>query len=368
VEGVSVEPRAEASRGKTFPCEACGAELEYSIGAGQLRCPFCGHAKQLAAGERPVAEQDLPAMLARQRERRASAREAEPALREVRCSGCGATVRFHDTLTATTCAYCGTALVLDEIHDAERRVPVDGVLPFTVESAAAKRALAAWVKSRWFAPNSFLRLGIEGRLHGVYLPFWTFDAMTDTSYTGMRGDHYWVTVGSGKNRRRVRHTRWSPAAGRFQRFFDDVLVVAATGLSKERLVALEPWPLGGLRPYAPDLLAGFLARTYDVELEPAFAEGRTLIDARLRDDVRSRIGGDVQRIESMDTGYDALTYKHLLLPVWLTALRFKQRSYQVLVNATTGEVQGDRPYSWAKIALTILAALAVAAVAAWLRR
>jgi hypothetical protein len=65
----------------------------------------------------------------------------------------------------------------------------------------------------------------------------------------------------------------------------------------------------------------------------------------------------------MQTGYSALTYKHLLLPVWMLAYRFQEESYQVIVNACTGEVQGERPYSWVKITLAvvlgILAALAV---------
>lgn len=62
--------------------------------------------------------------------------------------------------------------------------------------------------------------------------------MTDTSYPGMRGDNYWVTEGSGDNKRRVQKTRWRPAAGRFQRFFDDLLVIAGTGLPESRLPVL----------------------------------------------------------------------------------------------------------------------------------
>ncbi|WP_353099731.1 hypothetical protein [Myroides odoratus] len=34
-------------------------------------------------------------------------------------------------------------------------------------------------------------------LRGVYVPFWTYDMQAMTSYSGERGDAYYVTVGSG---------------------------------------------------------------------------------------------------------------------------------------------------------------------------
>jgi hypothetical protein len=40
--------------------------------------------------------------------------------------------------------------------------------------------------------------------------------------------------------------------------------------------------------------------------------------------------------------------------VWITAYRFRQTVYRVLVNARTGEVQGERPWSWIKITLFVL--------------
>ena len=56
--------------------------------------------------------------------------------------------------------------------------------------------------------------------------------------------------------------------------------------------------------------------------------------------------------------YSAITFKHLLLPVWISAYRFQDKIYQVLVNARTGEVQGARPYSpWKIVGLVVLLVL-----------
>src|SRR5690606_21236071 len=225
---------------------------------------------------------------------------------------------------------------LQDAHTAEDRIPVDGVLGFAIPEKVARKNLAEWVRSRWFAPTEFRRRGAQGKFNGVYLPYWTFDSLTFTHYRGERGEHDYVTVGTGKNQRREQRTRWYPAVGSFQRFFDDVLVKAFRGVNDELVRALEPWPLDRCLPFNREMLAGYLARTYEMDLEDGFAEARRQIDEALREEVTRRIGGDTQRIHSINTRHDAITFKHLLLPVWMMAYRFRDRPYQVLVNAATG--------------------------------
>jgi DNA-directed RNA polymerase subunit RPC12/RpoP len=341
---------------RRFPCEGCGADLEFHIGTQRLACPHCAFTKELqvAAGAQ-VSERSLEealAKLATQRTRAAVV--VAPGRREFTCKTCSATIVFEGAITSGECAYCGNAVVDADVHSVTAdRLPVDGLLPFQVDKRQAQQALQAWVKSRWFAPNEFKRRGVQGSFNGLYLPYWTFDAMTSSYYEGQRGEHYWVTVGSGDKQRRERRTRWYPASGHLQRFFDDVLVCAKAGLSP-RLRALGPWPLEQCLPFNPEVLAGYSAMTYDQELRVGFTECQEQIRAELRSDVQRRIGGDEQRIERIDTQFNALTYKHLLLPVWMLAYAWRNKTHQVIVNACSGEVQGERPYSWIKIALLAL--------------
>ncbi len=86
----------------------------------------------------------------------------------------------------------------------------------------------------------------------------------------------------------------------------------------------------------------------------------------IRTDVRADIGGDDQRIHQLNTSYSGITFKHLLLPVWISAYRFNQKVYQVMVNARTGEVQGDRPFSIWKIAGFVVLLLLVLLVVIYL--
>jgi predicted RNA-binding Zn-ribbon protein involved in translation (DUF1610 family) len=363
----------DGGEGRVFPCESCGSDLEFNIGEQSLKCPYCGHVKQIERrldGE--LHEQDFHVMLLRIQQWREGAQakrlqadpdaaEAESSHRELRCDSCGGNVEFYGTLTSTLCPYCGSPVQLEKAHKCEEhRIPVDGVLPFQIDREHAKGNLVHWVQSRWFAPNRFHSDGADGRFNGVYLSYFTFDSMTLTAYNGQRGEYYYVTVGTGKNKRTERRTRWYPASGTFQRFFDDVLVLANTGLRRDFMVELEPWPLLKVVPFDQQMLAGLMARTYDIELDACFADGKQRIDSAINAEVRQRIGGDTQVVNSVNSRYDAVTYKHLLLPVWLLAYKYHNKTYQVFINAATGEVQGERPYSVWKILFAILLGIIVA--------
>lgn len=363
----------DSGAGRIFPCESCGADLEFHIGEQAMKCPHCGHVKQIERrleGELP--EQDFHAMLESIRQWREEAKAkktsadpetaaAESAHRELRCDSCGGNVEFYGTLTSTFCPYCGSPMQLEKAHKSDpHRIPVDGILPFQIDHDHARENLTQWVNSRWFAPTRFRTERAMGKFNGVYLSYFTFDSMTSTAYTGQRGEHYYVTVGTGKNQRTERRTRWYPASGNFQRFFDDVLVLANTGLRRDYMLALEPWPLLKVVAFDQQMLAGLMARTYDIELDECFADGKQRIDAAIHAEVRQRIGGDTQVVSSVKSRYDAMTYKHLLLPVWLLAYQHNNKTFQVFINAATGEVQGERPYSIWKILLAILLALVVA--------
>ncbi len=354
------EPQSSSSpAGRTFPCDSCGADLEFHIGSQQLKCSFCGFEKVIdLSDESPVVERDFTKTLAEQSAKRLENRDAPPSgNREVHCNTCGGTVVFEGSAISTECPYCGSPTQEDCFHEARERIPIDGVLPFMVDRSVAKGNLKEWVKSRWFAPNDFKTRGAGGKFNGLYMPYWTYDSMTFTRYRGERGEHYHVKNSKGESERR---TRWYPVSGSFQRFFDDVLVCALRDAKQKLMRALEPWPLEKVQPFNQESLAGYLAMTYEVELDEGFRNAKGRMEDELNDDIRHRIGGDAQRVHSVNTRHDAITYKSLSLPIWMMAYQYNQKSYQVVVNACTGEVQGERPWSWVKIGLTALAALTAA--------
>jgi hypothetical protein len=155
----------------------------------------------------------------------------------------------------------------------------------------------------------------------------------------------------------VTRTRWSAASGTVFNRFDDVLVVASRSLPPAQADALPPWDLAGLVPYRDEYLSGFRAESYQVGLPEGFAKAKTVMEAEIREAVCRDIGGDHQQIQSLQTRHDKTTFKHILLPIWISSYRYGDRTYRFLVNARTGEVQGERPWSWIKIALAAIAAV-----------
>lgn len=368
-EDVPVEERTgeavDAGQGRFFPCDQCGADLEFSIGQQSLQCPYCGYMKAIELPETEIRENDYLEGLRRLEEQRVKG--IDPAevkdVHEIRCEGCGANVVFQGTLTSTSCPYCASPLQRERVHNAQARVRVDAVVPFLIPYERAAANLRAWVQSLWFAPNEFKRDGANGRFQGCYLPFYTFDAATFTKWSGERGDHYYETVQKANNQTEtVRRTRWTSTWGEFDKPFDDVLILALEDDRRNLIQSLEPWPLAKAQPFTLQFLSGYFARTYDVSLEDGFRRGKQRMDEAIRQEVVRRIGGDEQRVTGQKSAYNDITYKHLLLPIWLLAYRYHQKTYRVTVNAATGEVQGERPYSWVKITLFVLMWMVIALV------
>ena len=350
-------PREKVHR---FRCPGCGADLQFAPEGGCLTCPYCGRQEQIAPPESPVEERSYEHYLQLHADRLSTL--AEGAL-EASCQTCGATVTFTPPSVAGECDFCGSPLVAQPRSADPVLAPV-GVLPFRVTQDAAADAVRRWIASRWFAPNALKKFAAQEGIGGVYIPFWTYDAYTSSRYTGQRGEHYYTTErytereaqGRGATKtRQVRHTRWHPVSGTVERWFDDILVPATKSLPPARLAALEPWDLKELTAYEPAYLSGYKAQRYQVTLAEGFELAKRAGAPVIESDVRRDIGGDEQRVTSINTRYSAVTFKHLLLPVYVGAYRFRDKVYQVVVNGRTGEVQGGRPYSFWKIFLFVLA-------------
>ena len=285
------------------------------------------------------------------------------------CPNCAAQVELAGAEHAANCPFCATPFVADTGE--HRHIKPRAILPFALDERAAKQAMSEWLGRLWFAPSGLQDYARKGRkMEGIYVPFWTFDADTRSSYRGERGQVYYetrsVTRDGKRVQERVQRVRWYPASGRVNRFFDDVLVLASKLLPKRFTDVLEPWDLAELVPYSPEYIAGFRAEGYSIDIEDGFVEARTQMDRVIARDVRFDIGGDRQRVHHIDTKVSDVTFKHILLPVWLAAYKYRGKSYRFVVNARTGRVQGERPYSTWKIAVAIVLGLCVAAVVGYL--
>ena len=349
-------PDTATTKVRKFPCEGCGADVRWDPGAHALKCPYCGREKQLVA-QTGVAERPVEAAL---REPRDFGWGAERKM--VSCNRCGAHTTLAPNVAAASCPFCGTAAVVEAPPNAAVVRP-EGLLPFQVTDHQAREQFRGWLASLWFRPNDLKAQGSLTRLQGVYVPFWTFDAATHSSWTAMAGYHYYVNVDVRENgqtvTRREQRTRWEPASGIVDLAFDDVPVPASRGLDQELSRAIEPFPTSKLIEYEPSYLSGFLAEENAIDL----AEALETAKERMRGDIRNacirKIPGDTYRDLEVKTTFSALAYKNALLPIWIAAYDYAGKPYRYIVNGVTGTASGTAPWSWVKIGLAIMAVLLI---------
>lgn len=334
---------------QSYACPACGSTAEYAPGTHSLRCPHCRFEQPIAPVNREVREHAWEELATLPVRPRAAGGQI------LRCPGCGASNETDDL--SGRCQFCATPMIASAAAD---RIVPEGVLPFRVGKQDVHDNLGKWARSRWFAPNSLKKVNTAETLQGTYVPHWTYDAATASSYSGERGEEYTVGIGDNKETK----VRWYSVQGTVHRFFDDVLVPGAGQVPANRLEALEPWSLKQAVPYQEPYLAGFRSLRYDIEPESGFQRAQEKMAEVIKKDVEKDIGGDRQRVHAVNTNYGAVTYKLLLLPVWFASYVYNGKQWDVMVNADTGEITGDRPYSPWKIAfaVTLLVVLVTLAV------
>jgi LSD1 subclass zinc finger protein len=345
-------------------CSGCGAILKFKPGTHHLVCEYCGAQNEIVSpvAENPLRENSLEDFLAKHAET-----EEKLEVTVVKCNSCGATSTLDPKISSDKCPFCASTLVVKGGTTAKIHKP-QCVLPFGIDDKKAAQNFTAWLKGLWFAPSELKHYGDRAdKLNGMYLPYWTFDCNTSSSYTGQRGEDYITTESytaheNGKavtRTRTVTKTRWYSASGSVNNSFDDILIEATTSLPKNKLRALEPWDVKNMVSYNDQYLSGFRTETYSVDLKSGYTEARQRMDPVIRQAICRDIGGDRQMIHYVNTTYRNPTFKHVLMPVYISAYRYNNKVYQFLVNARSGEVQGQRPYSAGKIAMAVMAGIIV---------
>lgn len=367
MESTTPTPAASAD-GERQVCANCKGNLAWDADAGALKCDRCGELAHPDGGEAAtgIVEHDLQAGLTAPQ----PVWELGAQAREVTCGECGATVEFPDGLAATACSFCDSPQVLAQ--EARRQlVQPESVVPFAVARAGAEERFKGWLAKLWFRPSDLKHRAKIAELRGVYVPFWTFDCAVDSQWTAQAGYYYYVTVTrtvtvNGKTQTQLvqeRRIRWEPAAGRRHDRWDDHLVCASKGLPDALASEVSNFQTTALRPYDHAFLQGFLAESYAVDLPAAWdrAEGEITDEQTAR--CARDVPGDTHRYLRARHRISETTFKHVLLPVWVAAFRYREKVFRFLVNGQTGKVAGNAPYSVWKILLTVLAVAGALAVA-----
>ncbi len=342
-----------------FTCPSCGAPMKFSPVSGTLKCEFCGTESAIKDTMETIEEYDFKKALLK-----LSKQTPQLIDKTIDCSKCGGSFTLTPYSVSSNCPYCGIPAITDFIQEITPR----SILPFQIPQKETKERFKKWAGSLWFAPASFSKyLDSEDELKGYYLPYWTYDSDTITSYRGMRGDIYYVAVARTIVRNGRQETvqvqepriRWTHVSGAVSLSFDDITVGASKTISRAIIDALAPWDTSRLKPFDERYLSGFEAEEYTIGLDNGFEFAKAKMNSVIEQAIRRDIGGDQQQIHSIDTTHNNITFKNTLFPIWTASFKWHDKIYSYAINAQTGKISGERPYSTAKIIFALLAAAIV---------
>lgn len=338
-------------------CINCGAELKYKPGTTEIACEYCGHKEAIAVDGLGFEELELYPYL-----QEMGAQKHSEEITMLHCKNCGATQHIEENYKSLHCVYCSMPLILEDAQKEDWILP-GAVLPFQIDKKESFRIFQRWVKKLWFAPNKLKKAALDPQFtKGLYLPYWTFDARLKADYSGQRGDYYYETETfrdskGRKQTRQVRKTRWTPAYGSVSGFVDDTLVKASRQKSGRVPSKIARWNLKKLQPFESGFLAGFVTEKYTIPLKQGHLAAKKEAEDIAARWCRQDIGGDTQRIHHMDVHLSNETFKHILLPVYVSAYRYKGKEYNFFINGENGAISGTRPYSFWKIFFAVLLGL-----------
>lgn len=301
-------------------CLRCETPLE----VGDLRCAICGQAA-------PIETRDVQQI----------------EVKVLRCTGCGAAVAYDPQRQAPTCSFCDSVVEVETLKDPMEQT--EGYLPFTVDREESRRALRNWLGSLgWFRPSDLKSAATLEEMRPLWWVAWVIDADSRVSW-------------AGDSNADSRRSAWAPHAGQSQVRFSKILASASRGLS-----------------YAEAETVGAGVNLATVKDEPVGAENATLeqFDVQ-RSQARQQVGATLQRraVEHVRASQipgsrfrkikvaivvRRLITRRLSLPAYVLAYRYKQELYRVVICGQDSRViVGTAPYSMAKVALVVAAAIGV---------
>lgn len=339
-------------------CPRCGGVMDFDPATGNLHCPYCDYEENIPVEkDEPGNAEELDFDSAEF----TANKDWGVATKTVLCKSCGAESIYDALQTSAVCPFCGSNQVMDQ-NDKDTIAP-GGVVPFSITDKEASELFKNWIKRKFFCPKLAKQSANPDKFKGIYLPYWTFDTQTFSTYTGEYGIDHKKKDRDGNT---IVETVWHHTNGKYSEFIDDELVIATNKQDKSMLKGIEPFDTANNKAYKPEYIAGFVAERYSVGLKDAWKKAETSIRNKLRnhvsDKIRNEHRADRTRNVSLTTNFTNKTYKYLLLPIWVSNFKYNDKVYQFMVNGQTGKISGKTPLSIPKIVITVIAVIAVIAI------
>jgi hypothetical protein len=240
-------------------------------------------------------------------------------VQEIRCSTCGAPIKFSPGEIVATCAYCGFTQVIEtgKAFVFEHSLIVNEYSPEQVVDL-----IRNWMRSGFLKPGNMAKTSRISERNLMYLPFWLIPIAATTDYKGVFERLTPPVVKEGRIEKKY---SWL------------VLARKATDFpSREYDV-----PLEGKIPYDFKRIEGF-AKVLNSEIERDEALG--VARQQIEESHRFLIKQDVDRVIDVKTEFDVGEPVYLHAPAWLIVYEYKGGRYSIWLDGATGAIiKGDIP-------------------------
>lgn len=341
-----------------FPCPGCNAQLYFNPEHQKLECKYCGTQVAIDRSTNQVVEKSL-------RQQLSVTGDPDAAIEQMvyKCERCGSESVFISETPTFTCSFCNFEVV-NPVAYKTRLIQPSGIVPFNIDKQQSITIFKNWLGKGWWAPGDLKEFARQDALHGVYLPFWTYDAQTYSEWTGEGGRFYYETVeetdaNGNKTTREIQRTEWIYRSGNCEMPFDDILIGGAKELTQKEYESVFPYQLEKLVNFDARYISGFQADVYDISVSDGYAKAEEQMQRIIYDACVDQCRIDTYRNVQVSTSYENQTYKHILLPLWVCSYLYKSKQYHFLVNGQTGKIYGTKPVSAGKVVIAVIVVLIV---------
>ena len=300
-----------------FQCKNCGGNMIFAPARQKMYCPYCeGEDTETVAGNDSLTV----------------------------CASCGAEVDPGEYKSSDKCPYCGNFLVFNKRVEGDYKP--DSIIPFKLDKDMAVAAMDKEFKKRLFAPVSFLSEKSLESIKGAYVPFFLYDYLADSEFSGegtkvkrWSSGNYDYTETSYYSIERVMHAS-----------FDNIPVDASLEMDDYTMDLMEPYDYSELMSFDPKYLSGFFGEIYNDTADKFADRAKKKAADSAEVLMKKSIGG----YNSMKTLVDRTTLTdqkidYALFPVWVYKYRFRGKDFNFYVNGQTGKVIGKTPVSVLKV-------------------
>lgn len=330
-------------------CPTCGANLVYSPTLKKLHCEYCGGNVDIDLTD--YAEEVPFDRLTHTYE------DWSTETRIFACSNCGARTIVSRKDIAPVCPYCGAHNVVEQ-KDLVGLKP-NAVLPFLIDAKTAAEKFKAWARRRFFAPRKYKKSAKAEKIRGNYFPAFTFDSDTFSSYNGRLGKYYTVTVRRNGKTYTEQRIRYFYISGTYSKFFNDVLIYANRNKDEKTMGKLLPFATDYAQKYNDDFIYGFGASQYEKEGTECWGEAQGKMREYVKNAILAQYTYDIIDSLNINMSFGRVTYKYMLLPVYIGHSKYRKKLYNFFVNGQNGNVAGKTPVSPVKVTALVLLGLLV---------